>query len=68
MHVRTILYNQDPHGINIPITETYFSSVFARVAVQIAGVNAVVHTEPLAEACVVVDTNMTHLETQLQSQ
>jgi len=40
----------------------------ARGAVQIAGVNAVVHTEPLAEACVEVDTNTTHLETQLQSQ
>jgi len=57
MHVRTILYNHVPHGINIPITETYFSSVFARGAVQIAGVNAVVHTEALAEACVEVDTN-----------
>jgi len=40
----------------------------ARGAVQIADVNAVVHTEPLAEACVEVDTNTTHLETQLQSQ
>jgi len=57
MHVRTILHNQDPHGMNISITETYFGSVYARGAVQIAGVNAVVHTEALAEARVEVDTN-----------
>jgi hypothetical protein len=57
MHVRTILHNQDPHGMNIPITETYFSSVYARGAVQIAAVYAVVHTEVLAEARVEVDTN-----------
>ena len=43
--------------MNISITETYFGSVYARGAVQIAGVNAVVHTEALAEARVEVDTN-----------